>query len=206
MVHSSTLPRPLTQLNRVLRGCIQSDQSFNPRFCYFSASLISVFDRSFSLISLISSLVLSNLAFAWLKGFSGLFSNSFLMASIFCCLLRPFCSSSISGNRLASYAAYAALNLRSGCRSIFSEGLAEVSDKASSALSMPVAFRAGLAVSEVEGASSWERSRPRVFLTAVFAPAPFGVARASFSSSARRASFSAFLRAASCFFCSASSL
>ena len=71
---------------------------------------------------------------------------------------------------------------------------------------MPVALSAGLIVSEVSGASSWERSRPRVFLTAVFAPAPLGVARASFSSSARRASFSAFLRAASCFFCSASSL
>lgn len=71
---------------------------------------------------------------------------------------------------------------------------------------MPVALRAGLAVSEVEGSSSWARSRPRVFLMAVFAPAPLGVARASFSSAARRASFSAFLRAASCFFCSVSSL
>lgn len=157
-------------------------------------------------MSLISSLVLSNLALAWLNGFSGLFSNSFLIASIFCCLRNPFCSSSISGNRLASYAAYAALNLRSGWRSIFSEGLAEVRDKASRALSMPVALRAGLVVSDADGASSSERSRPRVFLTAVFAPAPLGVARASFSSSARSASFSAFLRAASTFFCSASSL
>ena len=72
---------------------------------------------------------------------------------------------------------------------------------------MPVALRAGSAEVEEEGAeSSWERSRPRVFFTACLAFADLGVARASFSSSARRASFSAFLRAASCFFCSASSL
>ena len=69
---------------------------------------------------------------------------------------------------------------------------------------MPVALRAGLAVDD-EGSSSWERSRPLpVFLTAVFEF--LGAARASFSSAARRASFSAFLRAASCFFCSVSSL
>lgn len=71
---------------------------------------------------------------------------------------------------------------------------------------MPVALSAGFSVDEAEGSSSWARSRPRDFLTAVFAPAPLGVGRASFSSSARMVSFSAFLRAASSFLCSASSL
>lgn len=71
---------------------------------------------------------------------------------------------------------------------------------------MPVALRAGLAFDADEdgSSSSEERSRPLVFLTAVLAF--LGVGWASFSSSARRASFSAFLRAASCFFASASSL
>ena len=78
-----------------------------------------------------------------------------------------------------------------------------MSERASRALSIPVALRAGVAF-EVDGSSSWERSRPRVFLTAVFAF--FGAARASFSSSASKASFSAFLRAASAFLASASSL
>lgn len=55
-------------------------------------------------------------------------------------------------------------------------------------------------------ASRAERSRPRVFFVAVLALAPLGVARRAFSSSARRASFSAFLRAASAFLASASSL
>ena len=83
----------------------------------------------------------------------------------------------------------------------------EVKERASRALSMPVAFRAGLAFAVgVSEESSWERSRPRDFLVAVLAFAPLGVARASFSSAARRASFSAFLRAASAFFASASSL
>ena len=80
----------------------------------------------------------------------------------------------------------------------------EVSDRASRALSMPVALRAD-GMEDEEGSSSWERSRPLpVFLAAVLEF--LGVARASFSSAARRASFSAFFRAASCFFCSASSL
>ena len=72
---------------------------------------------------------------------------------------------------------------------------------------MPVALRARLPFA-VRGSeeSSWERSRPRVFLVAVLAFAPLGVARVSFSSAARRASFSAFLRAASAFLASASSL
>ena len=73
---------------------------------------------------------------------------------------------------------------------------------------MPVALRAPGALVEEEGASSsCERSRPLVFLTAVLAF--LGAARAfavSFSSAARRASFSAFLRAASALRASASSL
>ena len=72
---------------------------------------------------------------------------------------------------------------------------------------MPVALRAGFTLFEVEAEgseSSWERSRPLVFLGALLEF--LGVARASFSSAARRASFSAFLRAASCFLASASSL
>ena len=73
---------------------------------------------------------------------------------------------------------------------------------------MPVALRAGFAF-EVPGSSSssWERSRPLVFLTAVLAF--LGAARAlavSFSSAASRASFSAFLRAASAFLASSASL
>ena len=78
-------------------------------------------------------------------------------------------------------------------------------ERASRALSIPVALRAGFAFdADEEGSSSEERSRPLDFLTAVLAF--FGVGRASFSSAARRASFSAFFRAASCFFASASSL
>ena len=111
--------------------------------------------------------------------------------------------------RLASYAAKAALNLRSGCLSILSEVLAEVRERASRALSIPVALRAaGLAFAvDEEGllsSSREERSRPRDFLTAVLEF--LGVERASFSSAARMASFSAFFRAASSFFASASSL
>lgn len=76
---------------------------------------------------------------------------------------------------------------------------------------MPVALRVGFVVEEEGGlveeeGSSWERSRPRDFLRADLALADLGVGRSDFSSSARRASFSAFLRAWSCFFCSASSL
>ncbi len=81
---------------------------------------------------------------------------------------------------------------------------------------MPVALRAATAAADFELdealsllsllSSSWERSRPLVFLVAVLAFAPLGVGRADFSSSARRASFSAFLRAASAFLASASSL
>ena len=80
--------------------------------------------------------------------------------------------------------------------------------RASRALSIPEALRAGAPINEEEEeGSSWERSRLRfVFLTAVLALAPFGVARAFFSSSARRASFSAFLAASVAFLASASSL
>ena len=77
---------------------------------------------------------------------------------------------------------------------------------------MPVAFKAagGLAAEEEdeEGpSSSWERSRPleRLVAVLVFLGAERAVLR-SFSSAARRASFSAFLRAASALRASASSL
>ena len=88
-------------------------------------------------------------------------------------------------------------------------GFVEVSERASKALSIPVAFKAGLAFAcagPEESLSSWERSRPRVFLVAVFAPAFLGLEGASRSSAARRASFSAFLAAAAAFLASASSL
>ena len=79
--------------------------------------------------------------------------------------------------------------------------------RASRALSIPEALSAGTEDEEEEEESSWERSRPRfVFLMAVLALAPLGVARAFFSSSARRASFSAFLAAKAAFLASASSL
>lgn len=79
-------------------------------------------------------------------------------------------------------------------------------ERASRALSIPVALRAGFALDadEEDSSSREERSRPLDFLTAVLAF--LGAERASFSSAARRASFSAFFRAASCFFASASSL
>lgn len=75
---------------------------------------------------------------------------------------------------------------------------------------MPVALRAVRAEDEevvgpLLSSSSWERSRPRVFLTACFEFLG-AVVFVEDSSAARRASFSAFLRAASCFFKSASSL
>ena len=74
---------------------------------------------------------------------------------------------------------------------------------------MPVELRAAVGLAfEEEGllmsSSREERSSPLVFLTAVLEF--LGVARASFSSAARMASFSAFLRAASSFLASASSL
>ena len=69
---------------------------------------------------------------------------------------------------------------------------------------MPVALRAGSAFEVEDSASSWKRSSPFAFLTAALEF--LGAARASFSSAARSAPFSAFLRAASAFFASASSL
>lgn len=92
-----------------------------------------------------------------------------------------------------------------------------VRERASRALSMPVALRVGaglllLLVVVEEGVvsdegSNWERSRvPLVFLGAVFALAFLGVERCDFSSSARRASRSDFLRAASAFLSASASL
>lgn len=80
-----------------------------------------------------------------------------------------------------------------------------VRERASRALSMPVALRVEAGV-EDEGESSWERSRPRVFFWAVLALAFLGVERWVASSAARRACVSAFLRARSSFFWAASSL
>ena len=85
--------------------------------------------------------------------------------------------------------------------------LSAVKPRASRAFSIPEALSAGAAFDEGESEeSSCERSRPRVFLVAVLALAPLGLEGALRSSSARRASFSAFLRAASAFLASASSL
>lgn len=66
---------------------------------------------------------------------------------------------------------------------------------ASSALSMPLALSAARSFLEL-GASRPERSRPRDFLGAALLPLA-GLEGREASSSARRASFSAFLRAAS---------
>ena len=85
--------------------------------------------------------------------------------------------------------------------------LSAVKPRASRAFSIPEALSAGPAFDEGGSEeSSRERSRPRVFLVAVLALAPLGLEGALRSSSARRASFSAFLRAASAFLASASSL
>lgn len=88
-----------------------------------------------------------------------------------------------------------------------------VRERASRALSMPVAFSvaaaAGLLVASAKGwaASSWDRSSvPLDFLGAVLALAPFGVERCDFSSSASRASRSAFFWEASAFFSASASL
>ena len=79
-------------------------------------------------------------------------------------------------------------------------------ERASSALSMPVALRAVAVLLEEGQSSSWPRSRPRVFLGAVLAFAPLGLVGREASSSARRRAFSAFFAAASSAFAAASSL
>jgi len=81
----------------------------------------------------------------------------------------------------------------------------EVRERASRALSMPVALREGAGESESNWASRDARSGPRGFLAADL-EADLGVVRWDFSSSARRASRSAFLLAASAFLFAASSL
>lgn len=86
-----------------------------------------------------------------------------------------------------------------------------VSERASSALSIPEAVRE-LALGE--SSSSWERSRPREGAADFFwaclppppPPPPLGLEGWAASSAARRESRSAFLRAASAFLASASSL
>lgn len=170
---------------------------------YFAARRCSIFCFSAACRFFSSSFVVSYLAFTWLNGFSSLFSNSLRIFSLFWFCLRPcpLPSSSISFSLLSSNAANAALNLRSGCLSIFAAE-SDVRDNASRALSMPVALSA--AVLELPVSSSCERSRPRVFLTACLEF--LGAARAPASSSARRASFSAFLRACSAFLAASASL
>lgn len=81
-----------------------------------------------------------------------------------------------------------------------------MSESKSRALSIPVALsEPGLALGSGPP-SSCERSRPRVFLTAVLALAPLGLDGWEASSSLRRASFSAFFRAASAAFSAAAAL
>ena len=143
-----------------------------------------------------SSRVLSNRAVTWLNGFSGLFSNSLRIRSTFW-FRRSALSSFISSSRRSSKAAYAALNRRSGCRSTWPSAPFLSSDRASRALSMPLAFTdVSRLEEEEEGASSPERSSPRDCLAPVL-PFDDPLLGSEASSSARRASFSAFLRAAS---------
>ena len=78
-------------------------------------------------------------------------------------------------------------------------------DRASRALSIPVALRAGFALFDA-GASRSDRSRPRPAGFFGAALEAFGLLGREASSSFSRASFSTFLRAASAFLASASSL
>lgn len=175
---------------------------------YFEVNRDSTLVLSDSLAEAISSLVASNATCTWLNGFSSLFSNSFLQASMRWFLRSPGFSSSISGMRRASNAAYAALYRRSGCRSILEVSLF-VNDSASSALSIPDALRSPALRFAGAPSSSWDRSRPRdgaAFFWACLALPPLGLDGCEASSAARRASRSAFLRAASAFLASASSL
>ena len=83
-----------------------------------------------------------------------------------------------------------------------------MSERASRALSMPEALRAGAAREESEGESSSEErsSVPLDFLGAAFAPALLGFDGKLASSAASRASRSAFLAAASAALAAAASL
>ena len=72
---------------------------------YFDVNRDSTLDLSDSLAIATSSLVASKATCTWLNGFSSLFSNSFLQASIRWFLRSPGFSSSISGIRRASNAA-----------------------------------------------------------------------------------------------------
>jgi hypothetical protein len=123
-------------------------------------------------------------------------------------LRSPGCSTSISGNRLSSNALYAALNRRSGWRSIFCELGSVVRERASRALSIPEAFMVGSLrdVSECESSRDERSSVPLDFFGAAFPPAFFGLEGSVASSAASRASRSAFLAAASAAFAAAASL
>lgn len=176
-------------------------------FTYLDPSLVSILVFSCSLILANSSLVVSYRAVTWLKGFSGLFSNSFLIFSIFWFFLspKPVPSSSISFILLSSYLANAALNRLSGCLSILAASEPVASDNASRALSIPDALSARKGPAGVSS-SSCDRSSPRVFLAAVLAFFGWALLGRLASSSRSRASFSAFLRAASARFASSASL
>lgn len=111
------------------------------------------------------------------------------------------------------YASKAPPTRRPALRSIGARfEVGEVRERASRALSIPVALRvtAEVSVVGVSGESSWDRSRLAplllVFLPADLALAFFGVVRCDFSSSARRAAFSALRRASAAFFSASASL
>jgi hypothetical protein len=108
---------------------------------YFSVSLSTIFSRSASFMRTISSRDASYEMLALLNGFSSLLSNSFRQMSIRCCFRRPGCSSSISGSRRASNAAYAARYRRSGWRSTLVLSGPAATERASRAFSMPEALR-----------------------------------------------------------------
>lgn len=142
-----------------------------------------------------------------MKGLSGCFSNSFLIRSSFCCR-RSVLSSAMAAKRCSSNTAKAALKRRSGWRSTrcAAGSLVDI-DKASSALSIPVAFR--VAADADDGSSSSDRSRPRLAAPPVFAFAdfpPLGLEGCAASSSFSAASRSAFRLAASADLAAAASL
>lgn len=165
-------------------------------------SLCSIAAFSRASISASSSLVAFILADSWLSGFSGALFHSlsmcFLMEFLSAFILSQTPSSLNSCSTRASKAMRPAFLRFSGCFSILKLAFDSVRPSASRAFSMPVAL------SSDRGPSTSTRawSMPFVFLTAVFAF--LGAARLGrvFSSSASRASRSAFFRAASAFFSS----
>lgn len=172
-------------------------------FFHFRANRPSILALSDCFTSATSSFEASNATLAWLNGLSSCFSNSFRTISILCCRRRPGRSCSTSGSLFSSNAAYAALYRLSGCRSTLVELVLVDRERASSALSIPEASKAAAFL--FWGPSRSERSRvPLDFFGAALEL--FGLAFWDSSSAARRASRSAFFRAASAFLASACSL